>query len=100
MCGSCVALTHTTRHAHTWTASQCNYCYPGNLNAANPNTIKVSYGGNPVSQQPWAGALINGKGRAIPLNYSSDYMSATSQSWGQPAGSYFTVNVQKGAFGR
>lgn len=56
----------------------------------------LSYGGEPLSDQPWAGPLINGVGRGIPLNYSSELGSATSQSWGEARGSFFSVNVDQG----
>lgn len=74
----------------------CNWCYPANGNANDPENITLSYGGDPLSDQPWAGPLINGKGRGIPLNYSSEPGSATSIQWGAPKGAYFSVNVDQG----
>lgn len=65
---------------------------------SNQNTIILDYGGEPVSDQPWAGPLINGKGRAIPMNFSSTPGSGLSESWGPSAGEYFSVNVKKGGF--
>jgi len=96
------ALRHVTAQEDwsNFNDTTCNYCYPANANvepdAPNANSITLSYGGEPLSDQPWAGPLINGQGRAIPLDYSSDLNSATSASWGEPAGSYFSVNVEQG----
>lgn len=92
------ALRHTTgtEDWQNFTNQTCNFCYPMNDNAIAPETITLDYGGEPVSDQPWAGALINGKGRAIPMDYSSVPGSGVSASWGPSAGEYFSLQVQKG----
>lgn len=94
------AVRHTTGQEdwENFTNTTCNFCYPMNGNAivSEKQTITLSSGLEPVSDQPWAGPLINGRGRAIPMNYSSSEGSSTSESWGPPAGSYFSVNVKKG----
>lgn len=75
-----------------------NYAYPANP-VADPSvlkTITTAAGLEPMSDQPWAGILFNGKGRAIPMDYSSAAGAQTAASWGEAKGEYYKVNVVEG----
>lgn len=75
-----------------------NYAYPANP-VADPavlKTITTAAGLEPMSDQPWAGILFNGKGRAIPMDYSSTPGAQTAESWGEAKGEYYKVNVVEG----
>lgn len=64
--------------------------FPPALPSLNP-VVAVPLLPSPQAQQPWAGALLNGVGRATPIDWNKD-----GPRLGNNSGNYSIVNVEQG----